>query len=155
MFVGAQLAHLGQRAREACQRPRTALGFGALRPIDMAAADDDFDLRQFPLYGAGDALDQREPDRRRRIAEAMDRAAPAAHLPFGDRGARRPILRIDGDRFGADVHPVGVQRLLALLNRGGAFSRRFALQRPGRFRFRGFLRSPLSRGFFCRRFFRL
>ena len=45
LFVGTKLAHLGQRARETRQRPRAALGFGALPGLDMMAADDDFDLR--------------------------------------------------------------------------------------------------------------
>ena len=45
MFVGAQLAHLGQRARETRQRPSATFGLGALLWLDVMAADDDFDLR--------------------------------------------------------------------------------------------------------------
>jgi hypothetical protein len=44
MFVGAQLAHLGERACEARQRPRAAFGFGALRRLDVVTADDHLDL---------------------------------------------------------------------------------------------------------------
>jgi hypothetical protein len=131
MFVGAEFPHLGQRAREASQRPRASLGFGAPRRVDVAAADDHLDLRQLALHGASDALDQRDAGGRRRIAGALGGAAPAEHLPLGDRGARRLILRIDRHRFGADVHSVGGQRLLALLDRGVPFGRRFAFQGSG------------------------
>lgn len=148
MFVGAELAHFGECAREACQRPRPAFRFGALARLDVMAADDDFDLRQFALHRARDALDQRDAGGRWRIIHAVDGGAPA-HLPPGDRGPRRFIARVDRNRLGADVHPIGGQRLLALLDRGVAF----AFEGPARFRFRGFLPGPLSRGFFCRRFF--
>jgi hypothetical protein len=136
MFVGAEFPHLGQRTREASQRPRASLGFGAPRRVDMAAADDHLDLRQLAFDGAGDALDQRDASGRRRIVGALGGAAPAEHLPFGDRGSRCLILRIDRHRFGADVHPVGGQRLLALLDRGVAFGRGFAFQGLERFRSR-------------------
>jgi hypothetical protein len=148
VFVGTQLAHLGKRAREACERPRAAFRFGAPRRVDVTAADDDFDLRQFTLNRAGDTLDQRDAGGRRRIVGAIDSGA-SAHLPFGNRGARCLVSRIDRNWFGADVHPVGGQRLLALLDRGVAF----AFQGPARFRFRGSLRGPLARSFFCGRLF--
>jgi hypothetical protein len=149
MFVGAQLAHLGERAREARQRPRAAFGFGALPGFDVMTADDHFDLRQFAFHRAGHALDQRDAGSGRWIVRAHGGGTPAEHLPLGDRGARRLILRIDRDRFGTDVHPVGGQRLLALLDRGVAF----AFQGPAGFRFRGFLRGTLARNFFCGRLF--
>ncbi|HEV7410935.1 MAG TPA: hypothetical protein VGO01_20830 [Bradyrhizobium sp.] len=122
MFVGAEFPHLGERAREARQRARAAFRFGAPRRVDVATPDDHFDLRQFTLDGAGDALDQRDTCSGWRVIDALGGGTPAEHLPLGNRGARRFILRIDRDRFGADVHPVSRQRLLALLNRGVAFA---------------------------------
>jgi hypothetical protein len=149
MFVGAQLAHLGQRARETRQRPRATFGLGALLWLDVMAADDDFDLRQFPLDRAGDAFDQRDARSRRRIVGALSGGA-SAHLPFRDRGARHLVGGIDRDRLRTDYHIGGGFGLLAFLDRGVSF----AFQGPAGFRFRGFPGRPFPRGFFRRRFFR-
>jgi hypothetical protein len=81
MFVGAQLAHLGERAREAGQRSRAAFGFGTLPRLDVMAADDHFDLRQFALHRAGYAFDQRDAGGRRRIVRAIGGAALDARGP--------------------------------------------------------------------------
>jgi hypothetical protein len=151
MFVGAQLAHFGERARERSKRARAALGFGTLPGIDVMAADDHLDLRQFAFDRAGDALDQRDAGGRRRIGGALDRGAPAQHLPFVDRGARDLVVGIDRDRLGANRYVGGSFGPLAFLDSGIPLRLGFPFEGVERFGFCGFFDDAL-RCFFCRRF---
>jgi hypothetical protein len=147
MFVGAQLAHLGERSGQTCQRPRAAFRFGAPRRVDVVAADDHLDLRQFALDGAGDAFDQRDAGGGRRIIEAIDGSAPAAHLPFIDRSARHFVTRIDGNRLGIHHHVGGRHGLVAFLDGSVPLRRPFSFQGSGGFRLRGFLDDTFFRRF--------
>jgi hypothetical protein len=55
-----------------------------------------------------------------RIVRALGGAAPAAPLPFVDRGARHPVGGIDGDRLRSDDRIGGGDGLIALLDRSSA-----------------------------------
>jgi hypothetical protein len=153
MFVGAQLAHLGERARETCQRSRAALSLGALAGLDVMAADDHLDLRQFALDRAGDALDQRDAGGVWRIAGAVNRGAPAAYLPSVDRGARGLIGRLDRNRLGAHGAFGGGEGLVALLDRSIPLGLQLLFDGPCGFRLCGFLDDAFRRCPFRRRFF--
>jgi hypothetical protein len=151
MFVGAQLAHLGERAREARQRAGAALGFGALRGLDVMTADDDFDLRQFALHRAGDALDQRDPDRRGGSASAVDRGygcRPTAACRW--RRCAASSVRINRDRLGTDDH-IAWQLLVCLRCAIAASRLRFRALRD--FDFADFFAARWRAAFFAGDFF--
>ena len=152
MFVGAELAHFGERAGEARQRAGAALGFGALLRLDVMAADDHLDLRQFALHRARDALDQRNPNRLRRIGGTIDRGTASGPLPLADAGLRRLIRRLDRNRLGTNIDPGGGHRPPAAFYRRFPFGGQFTAHPPCGFFCRGFvfLRYLLLRGCFLR-----
>jgi hypothetical protein len=150
MFIGAQLAHLGERTRQACQRAGAAFGFGASCRVDMMAADDHLDLRQFALDGAGDALDQRDAGGIGRIVQTIHGGAPANHLPFIDFSACDFVGRIDRDRLGAHHHVGGSFCFPARLDRGRPLGGQLLLEGSGRFRLCGFPDGAIYRRLFRR-----
>jgi len=171
MFVGAQFTHLGQRAREARERPGAAFGFGAQRGLDVMTADNDFDLRQFALNRAGDALDQRDAGGRRRIVHAIGSVALGAcgerlcNVALRNTLGRQLPWRIGlVDQRTADLI-AGVDSCRAIDAATGGRQRSLAFQNAGADIFLPFPVGLLDRrcfplgwffdsGFFPRRFFR-